>query len=112
MNTENKNSPFDTPQVRCTYWPEMGEGMPAKLFHGHHIVRNSFCLCWLVADDAEAREALQMHNIFPKVITLCSKEQWPEAKWFDATVYSCSIGGREMRRLRGADLIAIRMMLV
>ena len=110
MSMKDQGSDPTAPQVRNTYWPEMGAGRPSKLFHANHIVGTTFSLCWMIADDVEARKTMQLLKISTKTITMRSKPHWPEAQWLDSDVYSCLVSGKDIRKLNEANLVAIRMM--
>jgi hypothetical protein len=110
----NQNDTQETeaaPQLRATYFPEEGETPPARLFHSEHILGDSYSVCWREGDDAQARKELARLRIRPKTIEHRKLADWNEAKYLQSEVYTCLMGRDAHRKLRSADLLAMRCYL-
>jgi hypothetical protein len=98
-------------QVRATYFPEEGETPPARLFHSEHILGDSYRVCWRAGDDALARKALAELRIRPTSIEHRKLGDWNEARYLQSDVFTCLLGRDAHRKLRAADLLAMRCYL-
>lgn len=108
------DSAASAPQERCrgaAYWPEMGETAPNRLFHSEFNFGRTYSLCWKVEDDAAARSRLRELRVSPRNIERHAPAELLEAKRLRSDVFSCLITIAAHRKLRDANLVAIRTLL-
>lgn len=93
------------------YYPEMGEGIPDRLFHSEYNFRKTYSLCWKVADDDAARAKLRALRIRPSDINRQEQADSYAAKRLGSAVFSCLITSVAHRKLRETGALAIRLLL-